>query len=109
MFCSAPDELKYIRMYACIYMAAESVFLLLQNSSSHQQRPCLEDYIPISVMLHYSRELYILSVQGCIQDFCRGGGELGVCQKEGGKALRSCRAAAGGWMQEVDVPPPAQH
>ena len=47
--------------------------------------------------------------QGCIQDFCQGGGELGVCQKEGGEAVRSCRAAAGGWVQEGDVPPPAQN
>ena len=32
---------------------------------------------------------------------------LGVCQKEGGEAVRSCRAAAGGgWVQEGDVPPP---
>ena len=39
------------------------------------------------------------------------GGELGVGQKEegGGEAVRSCRAAAGGWGQEGDVPPPAQH
>ena len=29
------------------------------------------------------------------------------CQKEGGEAVRSCRAAAGGWVQEGDVPPPA--
>ena len=37
------------------------------------------------------------------------GGKLGVCQKEGGgEAVRSCRAAAGGWVQEGDVPPPAQ-
>ena len=46
---------------------------------------------------------------GLYTGFLPRGGELGVCQKEGGEAVRSCRAAAGGWVQEGDVPPPAQN
>ena len=47
--------------------------------------------------------------QGCIQDFCQGGANLEYVKKRGGEAVRSCRAAAGGWVQEGDVPPPAQN
>ena len=47
------------------------------------------------------------TLRGVYRIFAKGG-ELGVCQKEGGEAVRSCRAAAGGWVQEGDVPPPAQ-
>ena len=50
-----------------------------------------------------------LSMQGCIQDFCQGGANLEYAKKRGGEAVRSCRAAAGGWVQEGDVPPPAQN
>ena len=35
---------------------------------------------------------------GLYTGFLPRGGELGVCQKEGGEAVRSCRAAAGGWV-----------
>ena len=47
---------------------------------------------------------------GLYTGFLPRGGELGVCQKEGGggEAVRSCKAATGGWVQEWDVPPPAQ-
>ena len=47
-------------------------------------------------------------MQGCIQDFCQGGVNLEYVKKRGGEAVRSCRAAAGGWVQEGDVPPPPQ-
>ena len=47
--------------------------------------------------------------QGCIQDFCQGGVNLEYVKKRWGEAVRSCRAAAGGWVQEGDVPPPAQN
>ena len=47
--------------------------------------------------------------QGCIQDFCQGGENLVYVKKGGGEAVCSCRAAAGGWVQEGDVPPPAQN
>ena len=46
--------------------------------------------------------------QGCIQDFCQGGANLEYVKKKGGEAVRSW-AAAGGWVQEGDVPPPAQN
>ena len=36
-------------------------------------------------------------LSGLYTGFLPRGGELGVCQKEGGEAVRSCRAAAGGW------------
>ena len=39
----------------------------------------------------------------------RGGADLEYVKKTGGEAVRSCRAAAGGWVQEGDVPPPTQH
>ena len=39
----------------------------------------------------------------------RGGANLEYVKKRGGEAVRSCRAAAGGWVQEGDVPPPAQN
>ena len=39
----------------------------------------------------------------------RGGADLEYVKKMGGEAVRSCRAAAGGWVQEGDVPPPTQH
>ena len=48
-------------------------------------------------MYIYTRAVYRIFAKG---------GELEVCQKEGGEAVRSCRAAAGGWVQEGDVPPP---
>ena len=50
-----------------------------------------------------------LSMQGCIQDFCQGGANLEYVKKRGGEAVRSCRAATGGWVQEGDAPPPAQN
>ena len=37
-------------------------------------------------------------VQSCIQDFCQGGANLEYVKKRGGEAVRSCRAAAGGWV-----------
>ena len=49
------------------------------------------------------------ALQGCIQDFCQGAANLEYVKKRGGEAVRSCRAAAGGWVQEGDVPLPAQH
>ena len=48
-------------------------------------------------------------MQGCIQDFCQGGANLEYVKKRGSEAVRSCRAAAGGWVQEGDVPPPTQN
>ena len=50
----------------------------------------------------------LYAIQGCIQDFCQGGANLEYVKKRGGEAVRSCRAAAGGWVQEGDVPPPAK-
>ena len=41
--------------------------------------------------------------------FAKGGANLEYVKKRGGEAVRSCRAAAGGWVQEGDVPPPAQN
>ena len=39
------------------------------------------------------------NVQGCIQDFFfQGGANLEYVKKRGGEAVRSCRAAAGGWV-----------
>ena len=34
---------------------------------------------------------------GCIQDFCQGGTNLEYVRNRGGEAVRSCKAAAGGW------------
>ena len=39
-----------------------------------------------------------MGVQGCIQDFFQGGANLEYVKKRGGEAVRSCRAAAGGWV-----------
>ena len=47
-----------------------------------------------------------MSIAGLYTGFLPRGGELGVCQKERGEAVRSCRAATGGWVQEGDVPLP---
>ena len=51
----------------------------------------------------------VCKTQGCIQDFCQGGANLEYVKKRGGEAVRSCRAAEGGRVQEGDVPPPAQN
>ena len=40
----------------------------------------------------------IFLYQGCIQDFCQGGPNLEYVKNRGGEAVRSCRAAAGGWV-----------
>ena len=56
-----------------------------------------------------SRGCALYRDQGCIQDFWQGGANLEYVKKRGGEAVRSCRAAAGGWVQEGDVPPPAQN
>ena len=45
---------------------------------------------------------------GLYTGFLPRGANLEYVKKRGGEAVRSCRAAAGGWVQEGDVPPPAQ-
>ena len=45
----------------------------------------------------------LMPIRAVYRIFAKGG-ELGVCQKEGGEAVLSCRAATGGWVQEGDVP-----
>ena len=64
----------------------------------------MPDYLTVSA----SKLIFSISNQGCIQDFCQGGANLEYVKKRGGEAVRSCRAAAGGWVQEGDVPPPTQ-
>ena len=46
---------------------------------------------------------------GLYTGFLPRGVNLEYVKKRGGEAVRSCRAAAGGWVQEGDVPPPAQN
>ena len=53
-------------------------------------------------MIHsHTRRERIHRMQGCIQDFARGGQTWSMSKRGGGgEAVRSCRAAAGGWVQE---------
>ena len=41
--------------------------------------------------------------------FAKEGRTWSMSKRGGGEAVRSCRAATGGWVQEGDVPPPAQN
>ena len=51
-------------------------------------------------MRTYAMDTSILVMidQGCIQDFFQGGANLEYVKKRVGEAIRSCRAAAGGWV-----------
>ena len=55
------------------------------------------------------QRVYCTYVRAVYRIFARGGANLEYVKKRGGEAVRSCRAAAGGWVQEGDVPPPAQN
>ena len=69
-----------------------------------------------ATLLHTTVQVSLYVIQcinvssGLYTGFLPRGGKFGVCKKEGGgEAVRSCRAATGGWVQEGDVPPPAQN
>ena len=48
------------------------------------------------------------TIRAVYRIFAKGGANLEYVKKRGSEAVHSCRAAAGGWVQEGDVPPPAQ-
>ena len=51
-------------------------------------------------------DVYIYCSRAVYRRFAKGGLTWSMSKSE---AVRSCRAAAGGWVQEGDVPPPAQN